>query len=53
MYYKSFDVTGGRLTGQEASDTARSKGPYETWSHEDSGEEAELVMCDGEMKKHP
>ncbi|XP_056272172.1 nuclear pore complex protein Nup93-like [Pseudoliparis swirei] len=34
---------------QEASDTARSNGPYETWSHKDSGEEAELVMYDGEM----
>jgi len=36
-----------------ASDLARSNGPYETWSNKDSGEEAELVMCDGEMKIHP
>jgi len=32
---------------------ARSNGPSETWSHKDSGEEAALVMCDGEMKIHP
>jgi len=29
----------------------RSNGPYETWSHKE--EEAELIMCDGEMKIHP
>jgi len=33
--------------------TVRSNGPYETGSHIDSGEEAELIMCDGEMKIHP
>jgi len=49
---KKRDETFRRATAgpwQEASDPARSDGPYETWSHEDSGEEAELVMCDGEM----
>ncbi|TNN88240.1 Acidic mammalian chitinase [Liparis tanakae] len=34
-------MTGGRPTRQEASDPARSNGPYEMWSHKDSGEEAE------------
>jgi len=43
-------MTGGRPTRQEASDPARSNGPYETWSHKGSEEEVELIMCDGEMK---
>jgi len=46
-------MTGGLPTRQEASDPARSNGPYETRSHNDSEEEAELVMCGGEMKIHP
>jgi len=46
-------MTGGGPTRQEASDTARSNGPYERGSYKDSGEEAELVMCDGEMKINP
>jgi len=37
-------MTRSRLTRQEASDPFRSNGP---------SEEAELVMCDGEMKIHP
>jgi len=38
---------------QEASEPARSNGPYETRSHKNSAEEVELVMCDGKMKIHP
>jgi len=41
------ETEGGREEGdggEEASDPASSNGPYEMWSHKDSGEEAELVM---------
>jgi len=36
-----------------ASDPARSNGPYDTRSHKDSGKEAELIMCNGEITIHP
>jgi len=39
----------GHISRAMASDPARSSGPYETRSHKDSGEEAELIMCDREM----
>jgi len=38
----------GHQQGHEASDPARSNGPYETCSHKDSGEEAELIMSNGD-----
>jgi len=44
---------GGSLSKMDQLHTARSNGPYETWSLKDSGEEAELIMCDGEIKSHP
>jgi len=42
--------SGRSLDRAMASDPARS---YEALSHKDSGKEAELIMCDGEMKIHP
>jgi len=45
--------SGRSISRAMASDPAESDGPYETWSQKDSGEEAELVMCNREMKIHP
>jgi len=42
----TFDLISDQEQLQKNRKTIRSNAPSETWSHKDSGEEAELLMCD-------
>jgi len=49
IYQQGHDRSPARQTG--GIRPTRSNGPYETWSQKDSGQEAELIMCDGESRE--